>query len=640
MASGFNIDEITVCSICFEKFKIPRYLPCTHSFCHGCLSSYILTACKATESRLGFNCPLCRTFIPCIGETNTPETWAELFPENDVLEKLSVKSEITFCQACLRENEEENATDICLYCVERLCKICTKSHRRGLTTLDHVIIPIKEMKRMPLTPKATHGNTCAKHRDRKLELFCNDHEELCCTMCVSLEHRKCDSIDTMDKTADTVPTRPNVGSGRYCNVRKLLTENSERLLEDVQILENKLSDAKSEQERFVLQLNNTADLCTERTERAFNNAIDHLQGLKNDYLTKMSKAVKKSKENCEKCLETFIDGIQCTDFCTRNIEAARKELKDVEMVMAFYKTRKTLDELKNYKFNQIRVDIVETEPPILNEIMNLKNLQEAIVAEADLDVTSNLRRTHLSLLYEFSINAAFVRDGTFLSNGEFILSTRKSHRSGASDDSCFVYSSSWECIREIKSLSKPFGILQMGNGVFLGCTGSKVIDMRSLGKYDKMTTIRMSKAIYGIAYLKPNFFVACDDRILKLNLSGAKVKEINTGTSVKYIIATNDHIVYSNRNTNTVICMDRVGTQVWSYSSMSLESPCGLDKDADNNIYVAGKESDNVHVLSCDGELIRIFEDIPRPDFMKIDKERKLCCVCSQRKNIKVLELK
>ncbi|XP_062619400.1 probable E3 ubiquitin-protein ligase MID2 [Saccostrea cucullata] len=626
MASGFNIDEITVCSICFEKFKIPRYLPCMHSFCHGCLSSYILTACKATESRLGFNCPLCRTFIPCIGETNTPETWAELFPENDILEKLSVKPEITFCQACLRENEQENATDFCLYCVERLCKICTKSHRRGLTTLDHVMIPIKEMNGMSLTPKATHGNNCAKHRDRKLELFCNDHEALCCTMCVSLEHRKCDSINTMDTAAT--------------NVRKLLTKNSERLLEDVQILENKLSDAKSEQERFVVQLNNTADLCTETTERAFDNAIDHLQGLKNDYLTKMSKAVKKSKEKCEKCLDAFTDGIQCTDFCTRNIEGARKEVNDVKLVRAFYKSRKTLDELKRYKFNQIRVDIVETEPPILNEIMNLKSLQEAIVAESELDVTSDLRKILLSLVHEFSINTGYVRDGTFLSNREFILSTRKSHRSGTSDETCFVYSSSWECIREIKSSYKPFGILQKGNEVYLGCTSSKVIEVRSIRTYEKIKTIRVPKDIYGIASYHNFLFVACDDKILQLNQYGVKVKEINTGASVKNIILIKDDIVYSNRKTHTVTRINSVGTQFWSYSSVSLKSPCGVEKDAEDNIYVAGKESDNVHVLSCDGELIRIFEDIPRPDFMKIDRDRKLCCVCSQRKNIQVFELK
>ncbi|XP_061190354.1 uncharacterized protein LOC133198247 [Saccostrea echinata] len=157
------------------------------------------------------------------------------------------------------------------------------------------------MNGMNLTPKAVHENICAKHGDKKLELFCNDHEKLCCTMCVSLEHRKCDSFDTVDKTAETV--------------RKLLNDKADKLLEDVQILENKLSDAKWEQERFVIQLDASADRSTENTEKTFNDAIDHLQCLKNDYLTKMSKAVKKSKEECEKCLEAFTDGIQCANFC-------------------------------------------------------------------------------------------------------------------------------------------------------------------------------------------------------------------------------------------------------------------------------------------------------------------------------------
>ncbi|XP_056004089.1 tripartite motif-containing protein 45-like [Ostrea edulis] len=232
-------EDVTFCSICIEKFKSPRFLPCTHSFCHKCLSSYIDNVCKSTEPRLGFNCPLCREYIPIDNALGEPEKWAELFPENEVLGKLLQESEQTQCETCLRQSEVEYATDFCFFCMEYLCKLCTKYHKRSLTTLDHKTVPVNKMKGMNITPRIGRENMCSTHQDRKLELFCNDHEEPCCAMCVSTEHRKCESVDAIKKTAETL--------------REILSHNFDSLSEDIHILENKLVDAKKEQERFVTE---------------------------------------------------------------------------------------------------------------------------------------------------------------------------------------------------------------------------------------------------------------------------------------------------------------------------------------------------------------------------------------------------
>lgn len=64
--------------------------------------------------------------------------------------------------------------------------------------------------------------------------------------------------------------------------------------------------------------------------------------------------------------------------------------------------------------------------------------------------------------------------------------------------------------------------------------------------------------------------------------------------------------------------------------------------DGENNICVAGKESNIIHVLTKDGQFIRVFEDITRPDVIKVikvDKERKLCFVGCMRKYVRVYEM-
>lgn len=85
--------------------------------------------------------------------------------------------------------------------------------------------------------------------------------------------------------------------------------------------------------------------------------------------------------------------------------------------------------------------------------------------------------------------------------------------------------------------------------------------------------------------------------------------------------------------------MDMDCNTVWRYISPGHLSPFGLSVDGEDNIYVAGKERDNIHVLTKDGHFVRVFEAISRRDFMKVDKERKLCFVCSMRKYVRVYEM-
>lgn len=48
-------------------------------------------------------------------------------------------------------------------------------------------------------------------------------------------------------------------------------------------------------------------------------------------------------------------------------------------------------------------------------------------------------------------------------------------------------------------------------------------------------------------------------------------------------------------------------------SNTELKGPYGLDKDHQNNIYVAGKKSNNIHILSREGSFLRIINNITNP---------------------------
>ena len=80
----------------------------------------------------------------------------------------------------------------------------------------------------------------------------------------------------------------------------------------------------------------------------------------------------------------------------------------------------------------------------------------------------------------------------------------------------------------------------------------------------------------------------------------------------------------------------KCSSPTWQYKNPRLKVPRGLEIDCVGNIFVAARGSDNIHVLSVAGSLIRIIEDVPKPVFIKLMEERRMCCVCSNYKVLKV----
>lgn len=65
-----EVSDLSVCSICFKKYRTPKILPCSHVFCHECISSTIVSTCQSKEAPVGFSCPLCREFfLPLLLQT-------------------------------------------------------------------------------------------------------------------------------------------------------------------------------------------------------------------------------------------------------------------------------------------------------------------------------------------------------------------------------------------------------------------------------------------------------------------------------------------------------------------------------------------------------------------------------------------
>jgi DNA-binding beta-propeller fold protein YncE len=77
-------------------------------------------------------------------------------------------------------------------------------------------------------------------------------------------------------------------------------------------------------------------------------------------------------------------------------------------------------------------------------------------------------------------------------------------------------------------------------------------------------------------------------------------------SNVHYIATFGDKLYYTSWKTHTVTCCDPQGTIQWEFKDERvLKCPLGISVDNDGNLYVVGRDSINVVVISPDGQCHR-----------------------------------
>jgi DNA-binding beta-propeller fold protein YncE len=123
------------------------------------------------------------------------------------------------------------------------------------------------------------------------------------------------------------------------------------------------------------------------------------------------------------------------------------------------------------------------------------------------------------------------------------------------------------------------------------------------------------------------YYCAWDKGLRMLNLSDKSISDvINSDMTYVYYVATSgDKFYYTNCSTHTVTCCDLHGTTQWEFNSERvLQCPRGISVDNDGNVYVVGYKSNNVVVISPDGQrhiqLLCSMDGLVNPRVLEYDK--------------------
>ncbi|XP_078321132.1 uncharacterized protein LOC111114054 [Crassostrea virginica] len=602
-----------VCPICFESFKTPRYLPCFHTFCHNCLSSYILSTCKSKENPVGFPCPLCRQFVPAPSSIGMPEKWTELIPINTITQAVCEKKD-QFCDACRRADEEEIATDWCKSCLDSLCRTCVKFHKRNAASQNHELIPVSEKETVPI---AFESRVLCIDHNAPAKYLCVDHEELCCAECGFTKHRKCNQVDEIEKTAENL-----IQSGTLKNLAQEIVKHNDVLIQ-----------AKTEGETTMKHIDETSDKIAQESTDLRDKLVRHINDLVEAHLNDLAKKVKGIKAKLATFEDTVTDRQLLMTQYSQILRDAEKTPPPV-LVQNYLKIKRQFKQVTGLCLYQPSVKLYSEASKLLLTILDTLELGDVTVKVKSIPIGSiDLTCADMKIVCELPQSDGNIEGGCFLENGDIVLADWNSRH-------CLYYSNN-KLVRKITTRGKPRDVInRKPSGLLISTNfnGKGHIAHYDHDKLQKYQNIQESKVlVYQLANSSEYIYAACSDFIVKLD--GKNVVEQIAVDKCTYSVAVNkqQEIISSSCSTHEVTVMNQFGIKIYSYSHENLLHPYGLDVNFSGNIFVAGYSSNNIHVLTPTAELLKIFE-VARPSCIKFKENSYKCIVCSYNATTKVYE--
>ena len=198
-------EAFLTCSICENEYKDPVGLPCLHSFCKECISRHIIESTKGQKTARGFNCPKCKRQVDAPDPMQAPHYWVESFPVNhfvkNLMENVHLRTENRKCDPCSRRNDSIMAVKWCKECSEAYCDQCESFHKSLKYSQHHNLIDMTDLQHRPIKDTASRP-PCPDHERSELSYFCEDHNQVVCSSCVTLDHRKCNNVMSCEEAAD------------------------------------------------------------------------------------------------------------------------------------------------------------------------------------------------------------------------------------------------------------------------------------------------------------------------------------------------------------------------------------------------------------------------------------------------------
>ncbi|XP_045216928.2 tripartite motif-containing protein 45-like [Mercenaria mercenaria] len=269
--------------------------------------------------------------------------------------KGSDEDQKVYCQPCDLDGPRLPAHGYCVDCKEHLCENCFTVHKKQRPSRHHTLLDKNSMPQT-ISSVSLHGSQpdnltkpCPKHMKEMIKFYCQNHETLLCSVCVTLEHTG---------TSCKVNYIPNI-SGQVINSKEhqdilkamdTITEKCRKKSEDVKKITAKstssLTDVLADIKKFRKEINKRLD----ELEKQAENAAKTIQQENNKNL----KTIETTCNDVTKSLKASSDTIKHLN-TSKQADKLFVELKLAEKMIKDYEKRVhhlAAYDVKEYNFIQ------------------------------------------------------------------------------------------------------------------------------------------------------------------------------------------------------------------------------------------------------------------------------------------------
>jgi DNA-binding beta-propeller fold protein YncE len=435
-------------------------------------------------------------------------------------------------------------------------------------------------------------------------------------MCIVENHKDCREVAVLEKITKNMKTSTMFNEVAHLikelienigKIRQNRVTNSSSVKEQKRIIENEIQELRTKINTHLDKLQK--DLMKELTEaekqvttetHELHVSLDEKQRKLTEYQTNIVNIEKYASD-----LQTFI-AVKQMEKDVETHDTCLQSLINSDSLNQTKLTYKIDTSLKNIttsiqKFAEV---VVEIKPCEMVFVRSKDKQAQMMVAE--LSPPMSVENIQLNLKQKINIKGRDIRGCSLLPDGRMVFPC------GSSNTVRFINKEGIESfqIGKDKTGSDTYDAVYIKDtnnvAVSSGYGDNRCISIIDIESQKVMTTITMDTNIYGMAVRGRTIYYCAWDKGLKmLNLSDRSVSDIISSNRSRfdYVATSGDKLYYTNFHTYTVTCCDLHGTTQWEFKDERvLKGPLGISVDNDGNVYVVGQFSNNVVVISPDGQ--------------------------------------
>lgn len=623
----------------------------------------------------GFSCPCCKKFAttPKL-PTTTPDKWSEMFPENimiaDLVDLHTLKLGTRLCDPCKRNKISSQVNSYCKNCRDALCESCAKTHRGLRSCKNHKVLATSEFAEA-INLLKVEEDLCKQHDGKAIEHYCYTHNILCCSQCITENHRKCERVTPVEEIVKTSREKNEIGTlhnaiNKYKGYVDLILKDRSSLIKQLENKKSKLMEEFvnvknhiiSQLEKMDKDLKKILDSTHRSETKKIKTETDKFRELLSALVNTNEMLVVADHHGSNSQLIEMIEKIKAEcEYYEESMSIFGSRMRIVDYDIALDTSLQQVINRLN-QFGRIDVNTTPSKLPPAPKLAATLGLQSATTKMKAVKPKYTLDGKHANEIGEFC--ARFVEDmqdcwftgARFLFDGRILLADRTNRK-------LKLFTSNFQPVQELQLSSKPWDLTQISDKeVAVTLPAECRIQFVSIEAscISQSRSISTDEPCFGVCYADGKILTVTYDgdppNLKILSLTGKELTYVSVDDdgfalfSKPVYVACNpkaDQIFVSDERMGCVVNLKESGELNFNYSALDLGHAAGITLDADGNIYVCGNTSNSVHVLSPSGEKVKVLvtgDSISYPRAVAFEpREMKLLVTQGDKDIVKVYSL-